>query len=118
MQPIYLSNGHTGGWLLDQVIYDRHGHYRAFVEGGAVFSFFKAHLGYFTHNFFVDHLGSAVAFVDGAYGGAYLPVTEIPPVTPIFPLPPLLPLPPLVPLPPALSGSWAQTSWDDYLIDT
>jgi hypothetical protein len=118
VQPIYLPNGQTGGWLSDQVIYDRNGQYRAFVENSGVFSFFARHLGYFTHNFFVDHLGFVVAFIDGATGGPFLPITDISPTPPVFPLPPLLPLPPIPPLSPALTGGWSQTSWDDFLVNT
>lgn len=115
MQPVYLSSGETVGWLSDQVIFDWNGDCRAFVDDHILFSFEGQHLGYFAHNFFIDFHGHAVAFVDGAYGGPYLPVTAIPSTPPVFSAPLLVPLPPHAPLPPHLSGIWSPLTWDDYL---
>lgn len=106
MEAIFDRNGKTIGWLNDDVIYDRHNRYRAFVSDENIVSYGSQHLGTLDNGIFRDKNGNCVAFMDGASGGPPLPLHELPPLPPPAPLPPVTP-------PGTLN--WSHLNWEQYL---
>jgi hypothetical protein len=115
MEPIFDRNGRTVGWLHGDVIYDRSNRARAFVQGGAVYTYHGNYLGRLDRGFFRDRSGHAVASMAGAQGGPLTPPTERPPSPPVPSRAPLQPRPSLAPLAPMPSLSWSGVPWEVYL---
>ncbi len=115
MEPIFDRNGRTVGWLRDDIVFDTKGHCRAFVQGGAIFTYGAKYLGTLHNGYFRDRWGNAVAFMKRASGRPIPPVPEVPPIPPLLPLAPLPPLPPLPPPAPPPSLNWSTVSWEELL---
>jgi hypothetical protein len=118
MEPIFDRNGKTVGWLHEDVVYDPDGANLAFVFRGALFSFDGRHLGGFSHKFFLDEEGKAVAFIRGASGPIVPPLPSaipVPPKTMTTP-PPSKTMTSSVPtMPPVHSLTWSNKPWVIFL---
>ncbi len=114
MEPIFDRNGKTVGWLQEDVVYDLDGANLAFIFREALFSFDGRHLGSFSHKFFLDEEGKAVAFVRGASGPMVPPLPSAIPVPPKTAAPPPLPsrtTSSVPPMPPVHSLTWSNKPW-------
>ncbi len=115
MEAIYDRNGKLVGWLEQDIVYSVDGCPRAFMRGGAVYSFGSAYLGWFDRGYFRDGTGAAVAWVRGAHGGPAAPAPTAPTDRPFLQFALLPSLPPLPPLRPVPSRVWSAVAWADYL---
>ena len=114
--PIYNNTGWPIGWLIGNAVYDRLGQPRAFLEDAMVFSYEGEYLGEFTDGFFRDHAGDAVAFIEGAHAGPFLPPTKQPtPELPELQDPPSQPTISTPPSPPLGTLRWSENSWNSFL---
>ena len=118
MEPIFDRNGKTVGWLQEDVVYDLNGVHLAFIFRGAVFDYGGHHLGSFSHKFFRDEKGRAVAFVKGA-SGVTVPHTASSPPTPSvsasLPQPPQMSSRKIPEIPPVQTLSWSGTAWERFV---
>ena len=115
MEAIYDRKGKLVGWLEQDIVYSGVGCPRAFMRGGAVYSFGSAYLGWFDRGYFRDSAGAATAWTRGARGGPATPAPTEPSERPFLQFALLPSLPPLPPLRPVPSQAWSAVAWDDYL---
>ena len=115
MEPIFNRGGKTVGWLYCDVIYDREGVNRAFINNNAVYTYQCRYLGRFENGFLRDRDGRAVSFVRGASGGPATPSTEDPPVPPSPSIPPVAPVPPAPPAPAVSYLGWSVLDLEGFL---
>ncbi len=115
MEAIYDRHGKPVGWFEQDIVYSVAGCPRAFMRGGAVYSFGSTYLGWFDRGYFRDGTGAAVAWIRGAQGGPAAPAPTAPPDRPFLQFALLPSLPPLPPLRPVPSQAWSAVAWDDYL---
>lgn len=118
MEPIFDRNGKTVGWLREDVVYSLSGVNLAFLFRGAVFDFQGHHLGSFSHKFFRDEQGKAVAFVRGAIGVQVPQTASSPPVPAVpstLPSPPRMGAVKIPDIPPVQSLSWSNRVWEQFV---
>lgn len=115
MEPIYDRHGHLAGWLEFDIVYSDLGCPRAFIHGGALFSFAPAYLGWFDNGYFRDDTGAAVAWIRRCHGGPIAPAPTYTGERPYLQYATLPPLAPLAPLRPLAAHAWSPTTWADYL---
>lgn len=73
MEPLYGRNGTVVGWVDDEDFLDRHGRYRLFASGDAVFRYAGGFAGWWIDGVLWSRLGQAVAFVADASGVPSMP---------------------------------------------
>jgi hypothetical protein len=115
MEPIFDPHGRAVGWLSNDVVYERSGRARAFVDNGAVISYRAQHIGWLDGGYFRDRSGDAVGFMPGATAGPLPPVADVPPVPPVLTIAPVPPVPPVAPAPSGPALNWSNLDWEHYL---
>jgi len=114
MEPIFDRNGHTVGWLKEDVLRSLNGRTVAFVKNGTVFNTNGRELCKFSGGYF-RHRGDAAAFTRNATGGPLKPIPSIPPIPPIpdiTPIRPIFEIPNLSDIP---SYSWTNKSLPEVI---
>jgi hypothetical protein len=116
MEIVCNQVGAPVAWLIGDRVVDLQGRHVAFLVGQAVFNYRGVQVGYFTHGFFRDRVGNALAFTPRVQAGppALPPIQFAPQPPTVGPAPPLPPCPPGA-QPPWPSPHWSLVSWNAYI---